>query len=122
MPGRRSYGPNREQSLMQVAAAVVGSAAASQVIAPAVAERLDVHAALNTYESPDLDPGVYHTAEGLSVVGSNGRRLIARDQAGSVWIGGCEIVDPRDLRNLILNLTGMADDMERVCRAAADES
>jgi hypothetical protein len=141
---------------VNIAAAVVGSAAAAQVIGPerhpdgekrepytadnlraqadekpAPAE-LDVHAALNTYETPDRDPGVYGDAGPLamhgpfgtetSVVGANGRRLIVREVAGNTWIGGCEIADPRDLRILIARLLADAYRMEADCRDAAEES
>ncbi len=92
---------------------------------------LDIHAALNTYETPDRAPGVYGE-RGLSemwgpfgvetsAVGANGRRLIVREVGGSTWIGGCEIADPRDLRILIARLLADAARMEADCRAAADE-
>lgn len=78
----------RDASLMQIAAAVVGSAAATQVI-PARPERLDIHAALNTYETTG-GPGYRLVSRGQAeVVGTNGRRLIARNEADGVWLGGC---------------------------------
>lgn len=100
---RRRYGRTPAgNDLIQVAAAVVGAAAATQVIAPAArAEGLDVHAALNTYEvEPDAVPGVYRNDPQVSVVGENRRRLIVQRMPDGVWIGGCKVTDPDQLLEL----------------------
>lgn len=95
---RRRYGRTPgSNDLMQAAVAVVGPAAATQVI-PARADALDVHAALNTYEvEPDATPGVYRNDPHVSVVGENRRRLILQRMADGVWIGGCKVTDPDQL-------------------------
>jgi hypothetical protein len=95
--------PHRGQlpDLMEIAAAVVGSAAAAQVIEPAPIAALDVHAALNTYEvEPDVAPGVYRNDPQVSVIGENRRRLIVQRMPDGVWIGGCKVTDPDQLLEL----------------------
>jgi hypothetical protein len=159
-------------SLMQVAAAVVGSAAASQVIPAAdgpasvrhpdgtqhdpytaddvrereraakpmhpsrdvidtlqgeinhlrariaeleqaeVTRELDVHAALNTYETPlDTPPGAEQiTPSMLVAVGENGRRLISRWLPEGVWVGGCLIATREHAEALAAFITREADE------------
>jgi hypothetical protein len=105
----------RDASLMQIAAAVVGSAAAAQVIVPAGqdAERdrpddaeLAGHAYNNTYETTDA-PGTFRYAgERIDVVGINGRKLIALRSPEGIWIGGCLVTSASDLERLCAFLMG----------------
>lgn len=112
-----AYG--RRRDLMQLAAAIVGTAAAAQVIesspAAAAPEGLDVHAALNTYEVSDRPQGITFGGTGRvevsEVVGANGRRLLLRDADDGIWIGGCLITDPFVLARLGAELTHAAERM-----------
>jgi hypothetical protein len=91
-------------SLMQIAAAVVGSASASQVVDPPVythkhGDRLcaEVPCARNdadghTYRT-SAEPGVSSDVSQIDIVGANGRRLIARWTPEGVYVGGCLISD-----------------------------
>lgn len=51
----------------------------------------DAH--LNSYET-GLTQGVYDHGAMLSVVGANGRRLLIRDDADGVYVGGVLITEP----------------------------
>lgn len=62
---------------------------------------------LNTYATGTA-PGIWHTATGCDAVGSNGRKLIVRDDPDGVYVGGCQISSPDDLRDLAAILLGMA--------------
>lgn len=108
----RAYG--RSADLMQIAAAVVGSGAAAQVIVPAGqdAERerpvdLDAQADQNTYLTGGT-PGVSQTPHRMDVVGANQRRLIAFRAPEGVWIGGCLVSSTEDLERLCAWLRGRA--------------
>jgi hypothetical protein len=105
MSARRGFRPGGN-SLMQVAAAVVGSAAAAQVLSPSeMAEQ--AHA--NTYVTQDA-PGVTEDMGRLDVVGSNGRKLIATWTPEGLWIGGCLIADRADAEYLADFITREADE------------
>jgi hypothetical protein len=65
----------------------------------APADRLDVHAALNTYETA-AEPGVTRSPNELDVVGENHRRLVAWWSAAGVWVGGCLITNQADAEAL----------------------
>lgn len=120
--------PGFGRDLQQIAAALVGTAAATQVVSPRYAERAGV-----PYEEPSVEDGpdeqgaqaaehTYQAPEGtqqqatrpspyqLEVVGANGRRLIAhRGQDGRVWVGGCEFADMAELRRFAGWLTVWAE-------------
>lgn len=91
---RQRYGP--ANSLMQVAAAVVGTAAAARAIPVAdVAGEVVNQQAEHTYQT-DLPQGAYgngHPAQ-QDIIGANGRRLILRWVPEGVYVGGCLIADP----------------------------
>jgi hypothetical protein len=71
---------------------------------------LDIHAALNTYESPDRPAGFTAPAPGQAeVVGANGRRLLVRRMPEGLWIGGCLISDPVVLADLASFVSYEAD-------------
>jgi hypothetical protein len=70
---------------------------------------LDLHMALNTYESPGVPPTVVAVPMGLDVVGANNRRLLVRQFDEGVWIGGCLISDRGDLEMLVSYLSSRAD-------------
>lgn len=70
---------------------------------------LDLHMALNTYESPGVPPTVVAVPMGLDVVGANNRRLLVRQFDEGVWIGGCLISDRGHLEMLISYLSSRAD-------------
>lgn len=115
----------RNASLMQIAAAVVGSSAAAQVIAPICTDEWQpahqagshpeacatcggvgtVQAEQHTYLTGGT-PGVSETPHRLDVVGANQRRLIAFRAPEGVWIGGCLVSSPEDLVRLSEWLSG----------------
>jgi len=70
---------------------------------------LDLHMALNTYESPGVPPAVVAVPMGLDVVGANNRRLLVRQFDEGVWIGGCLISDRGNMEMLISYLSSRAD-------------
>jgi hypothetical protein len=81
----------REQGLMQIAAAVVGAAGAAQVVGPEMPIGIEQH--LNTYADKRAE-GLY--AEGdrqASLVGADHRRIIVRDAAEGLYVGGVRITD-----------------------------
>lgn len=88
MSGRARGRNDRRRDLYQVAAAVIGSAAAAQVVDPVMTGQ----AATHTYETSAV-PGATETPHQLDVVGANGRRLIMRWVPEGVWVGGCLITD-----------------------------
>lgn len=95
---------SRNAGLMQIAAAVVGAAAAAQVIKPADG------AHEHTYETAEL-PGAYVThPDQLDIVGANGRRLILRWVDDGVYVGGCLITDPGVADKLATMVTREDDD------------
>jgi hypothetical protein len=102
-------------SLMQVPPATVEERAERAVAdeygipAPAKAEGLDVHAALNTYETSD-HPSATETPNEISLVGSNGRRLVARWTTEGVWIGGCLVSQREHAEALAAFITREADE------------
>lgn len=120
-------------SLVAVAAAVVGSAAAAQVIAPKcpVTEEPcpgDEHGRIcrtacsstddaelagqafnNTYET-GAPAGTTSSPAQLDVVGANGRRLIARWMPEGVWVGGCMIASREDAEKLAAFITREGDE------------
>jgi hypothetical protein len=99
----------RDASLMQIAAAVVGSAAAAQVIGPS--EEMIRQADEHTYLTGER-AGVNETAAGdrLDLVGVNERRLIALWTDEGVWVGGCLITNRADAEYLAAFLTREADE------------
>lgn len=102
--------PGRDASLMQIAAAVVGSAAAAQVIqAGARDEEMETQMDQHTYLT-QAEPGVTEAADQLDVVGANRRRLIARWTKEGVYVGGCLIADRADAEYLAAFLTREADE------------
>lgn len=62
------------------------------------------NAFMNSYETTGA-PGVTEMAHQLDVVGSNGRRLIARLTPEGVWLGGCLIANRADAEYLAAWLT-----------------
>lgn len=64
-------------------------------------------ALLNTYATGTA-PGVWHTATGADLVGSNGRKLIVRDDPDGVYVGGVLVSSADDLRDFAAVLLGMA--------------
>jgi hypothetical protein len=106
----------RNTSLMQIAAAVVGSSAAAQVIRHACRDderetQMQAQTEQHTYltEAPE---GVTETPGQLDVVGANQRRLILRwePDGSGVWIGGCLITNPADAEYLADFITREADE------------
>ncbi len=72
---------------------------------------MDVHAALNSYETPGTPEGAYEVdVATMAVVGANGRRLIVRWQDEGVWIGGCLITDPAVAETLAVFVAREADE------------
>lgn len=99
-------GRGRRADLVAVAAAVVGSAAAAQVVDPPVythshlgrlcagKDCAGAQADENTYVTTEPQ-GAYgngHPAQ-QDIVGANGRRLILRWTDEGVYVGGCLITD-----------------------------
>jgi hypothetical protein len=76
----------------------------------APADRLDIHAALNTYETPEgAEPGFWIDGAQADLIGANGRRLIARETEDGMYVGGCLIKSTADARELAAFLTDWAD-------------
>jgi hypothetical protein len=80
------------------------------VYAAASAEGLDIHAALNTYETlPYAEPGFTLSGPQADLIGVNRRRLITRETEDGLWVGGCLIKSTADARELAAFLTDWAD-------------
>lgn len=96
----------RDASLMQIAAAMVGTAPAAQVVAPEVEQQAHQHTYLTRAE-----PGVTETPWQLDVVGANHRRLIAYwAPDGGLYVGGCLIGDRSDAEALAAFILREADE------------
>lgn len=101
--------------LVRLAAAVVGSAAAAQVIGRHVDGEPDTRAEQaaqaqeHTCDSAFTDPGLTRAGEGYAwVVGANERRLIIKRMGDGVYLGGCLISDRALLRELAAYLAAEA--------------
>lgn len=109
---------SKGRDLVAIAGAVVDSAAAAQVVMqderpspeggkcmhPLTSEQNE-----NTYSAVGLWPGVWVEDERThSVVGTNGRRIIVREDADGLYVGGVLLADSGVVGDLAALLTTMS--------------
>lgn len=112
---------SKGRDLMAIAGAVVGSAAAVQVVMqdecpspeggkcmhPLTSEQNE-----NTYSAVGLWPGVWVEDERThSVVGTNGRRILVREDADGLYVGGVLLATAEAVSDLAMLLVQQSNKM-----------
>jgi hypothetical protein len=71
-----------------------------------------MHDDAHTYDSPNLDAGVWPKAEGLprhfQLVGTNARALAVLDMGGLITVGGIDVYDPDHLDEFAARIARLA--------------
>lgn len=70
-------------------------------------DRVQMDALLNTYATGG-EAGVWQAGAGTELVGSNGRKILVRDDPDGVYVGGVLVSSTDDLRDFAAVLLSMA--------------